>query len=69
LSDRINQEVDSDIIVRFDANKFTQNAFNYIQQLSEILDFNDFSNGEYELDIFNINVNRVKHYDSELINL
>jgi len=38
-------------------------------QLSEILDFNDFSNGEYELDIFNINVNRVKHYDSELINL
>ena len=69
LSDRINQEVDSDIIVRFDANKFTQNTFNYIQQLSEILDFNEFSNGEYELDIFNINVNRVKHYDSELINL
>jgi glycosyltransferase involved in cell wall biosynthesis len=69
LSDRINQEVDSDIIVRFDANKFTQNAFNYIQQLSEILDFNDFGIGDYELDIFNIKVNRVKHYDSTLINL
>ena len=38
-------------------------------QLSEILDFNDFSNGEYEFDIFNVKVNRVKHYDSELINL
>jgi len=69
LSKRINVDVDSDIEISFDGNKFTQNAFNYIQQLSEILDFNDFSNGEYELDIFNINVNRVKHYDSELINL
>ena len=69
LSERINQEVDSDIIFRFDANKLTQNSFNFIQQMSEILDFNDFSNGEYELDIFNIKVNRVKHYDSELINL
>jgi glycosyltransferase involved in cell wall biosynthesis len=69
LNERINQEVDSDIIVRFDANKLTQNSFNFIQQLSEILDFNDFSNGEYEFDIFNVKVNRVKHYDSELINL
>jgi glycosyltransferase involved in cell wall biosynthesis len=69
LSKRINVDVDSDIEISFDGNKFTQNAFNYIQQLSEILDFNDFSNGEYELDIFNIKVNRVKHYDSELINL
>jgi len=69
LSKRINVDVDSDIEISFDGNKFTQNAFNYIQKLSEILDFNDFSNGEYELDIFNIKVNRVKHYDSELINL
>ena len=69
LNERINQEADSDIIVRFDANKLTQNSFNFIQQLSEILDFNDFSNGEYEFDIFNVKVNRVKHYDSELINL
>ena len=38
-------------------------------QLSEILDFNDFSNGEYEFDIFTVKVNRVKHYDSTLINL
>ena len=69
LSDRINQEVDSDIIVRFDANKLTQNSFNFIQNLSEIFDFNEFESGEYEFDIFTVKVNRVKHYDSTLINL
>ena len=28
-----------------------------------------FGIGDYEFDIFNIKVNRVKHYDSDLINL
>ena len=69
LSERINQEVDSDIIVRFDGNKFTQNSFNFIQNLSEIFDFNKFESGEYEFDIFNIKVNRIKHYENDLINL
>ncbi len=69
LSERINQEVDSDIIVRFDANKLTQNSFNFIQNLSEIFDFNKFESGEYEFDIFKIKVNRVKHYENDLINL
>ena len=69
LSERINQEVDSDIIVRFDANKLTQNSFNFIQNLSEIFDFNKFESGEYEFDIFNIKVNRIKHYENDLINL
>ena len=70
LTKRINVEgVDSDIIVRIDATRMTQNSFNFIQQLSEILDFNDFGIGDYEFDIFNIKVNRVKHYDSDLINL
>ena len=69
LTKRFNALGKSDIIIEFDANKLTQNSFNFIQQLSEILDFNDFSNGEYEFDIFTVKVNRVKHYDSELINL
>jgi hypothetical protein len=69
LSERINQEVDSDIIVRFDARSFTQASFNFIQNLSEIFDFNEFQSGEYEFDIFNIKVNRVKHYENDLINL
>jgi len=70
LTKRINVEgVDSDIIVKMDATRMTQNSFNFIQQLSEILDFNDFGIGDYEFDIFNIKVNRVKHYDSDLIKL
>ena len=69
LSERINQEVDSDIIVRFDARSLTQNSFNFIQNLSEIFDFNEFESGEYEFDIFKIKVNRVKHYENDLINL
>lgn len=69
LSERINQELDSDIIVRFDARSLTQNSFNFIQNLSEIFDFNKFEIGEYEFDIFNIKVNRVKHYETQLVKL
>jgi hypothetical protein len=69
LSERINQELDSDIIVRFDARSLTQNSFNFIQNLSEIFDFNEFEIGEYEFDIFNIKVNRVKHYETQLVKL
>lgn len=69
LSERINQEADSDIIVRFDARSLTQNSFNFIQNLSEIFDFNEFEIGEYEFDIFNIKVNRVKHYETQLVKL
>lgn len=69
LSERINQEVDSDIIVRFDGQSLTQNSFNFIQNLSEIFDFNEFESGDYEFDIFKIKVNRVKHYESKLIHL
>ena len=69
MSERINQELDSDIIVRFDARSLTQNSFNFIQNLSEIFDFNEFEIGEYEFDIFNIKVNRVKHYETQLVKL
>ena len=62
-------DIMSDIIVEFDARSLTQNSFNFIQQLSEIFDFNEFESGEYEFDIFKIKVNRVKHYENTLINL
>jgi len=62
-------DIMSDIIVEFDARSLTQNSFNFIQQLSEIFDFNEFDSGQYEFDIFNIKVNRVKHYEGNLINL
>jgi len=56
-------------VVSFDARSLTQNSFNFIQNLSEIFDFNEFESGQYEFDIFNIKVNRVKHYERDLINL
>ena len=69
LSKRINQTEKSDIIVEFDALRLTNESFQFIQNLSEIFDFNDFESGQYEFDIFNIKVNRVKHYETGLINL
>ena len=69
LTKRFNQIEKSDIIVEFDARSLTQNSFDFIQNLSEIFDFNDFESGQYEFDIFNIKVNRVKHYEAGLINL
>lgn len=69
LTKRFNQIDKSDIIVEFDARSLTQNSFNFIQNLSEIFDFNEFDSGEYEFDIFKIKVNRVKHYENNLINL
>ena len=69
LTKRFNQIEKSDIIVEFDARSLTQNSFNFIQNLSEIFDFNEFESGEYEFDIFKIKVNRVKHYERDLINL
>jgi len=69
LTKRINVDIDSDIEVSFDAKALNQNSFQFIQNLSEIFDFNEFDSGEYEFDIFNIKVNRVKHYENDLINL
>ena len=69
LTRRINKEgVDSDIILRFDANKFTQNSYNIIQQLSAILESNEIEVGTFELDIFEITINKVKTYEHNLIN-
>jgi glycosyltransferase involved in cell wall biosynthesis len=69
LTNRFNTIGKSDVVVSFDARSLTQNSFNFIQNLSEIFDFNEFESGQYEFDIFNIKVNRVKHYERDLINL
>ena len=58
----------NDVEVRFDGNKFTQNSFNIIQQLSEILSNDEeLEEGSFELDIFEININKIKTYEGELI--
>ena len=71
LSERIysiDVEKQNDIEVRFDGNKFNNSSFQYIQQLSEILaNDEELEVGSFELDIFEIIINRVKTYEEELI--
>ena len=69
LTSKFNHTEESDVVVEFDARSLTQNSFNFVQSMSEIFDFNQFESGDYEFDIFKIKVNRVKHYENDLINL
>ena len=57
----------NDIEVRFDGSQFTNQSFQYIQQLSEILANDELEIGSFELDIFEININKIKTYEGELI--
>jgi hypothetical protein len=63
----IDAEKQNDIEVRFDGNKFNDNSFQYIQQLSEILANDELEIGSFELDIFEIQINKIKTYERELI--
>ena len=67
LSKRINVDVDSDIEISFDAKKLTQYSFNLITEMSTILESSNIEVGEFEVDIFNVKVNRVKTYEHNLI--
>ena len=69
LSKKFNTNDESDIIVEFDALRMINHSYKFIQNLSEIFDFNNFDSGEYEFDIFKVKVNHVKHYELNLINL
>jgi hypothetical protein len=69
LSKKFNMNEKSDIIVEFDALRMTNQSYQFIQNLSEIFDFNQFDSGEYEFDIFKVKVNKVKHYENNLIHL
>lgn len=62
----INDIPTNDILVEFDANKFTQQSFDVIQNLSELIT-NAGETGIFEYDIFKIRINRLKHYENELI--
>ena len=67
----IDAEKQNDIEVRFDGSKFTQNSFNIIQQLSEILANDEGIEhdtvGSFELDIFEIMIYNTKTHEEELI--
>ena len=66
LSIHANKE--NDIEVRFDGSKLTNQNFNYLTQLSQILtNDKELEVGSFELDIFEININKIQTYEKELI--
>ena len=70
LNDRVRgfyDEKNNDILVKFDGDKFNNNSFNVIQQLSEILANDELEVGSFELDVFEIQINKIKTYEKDLI--
>ena len=67
LRSRINVNTDSDIEIHFDGNKLTEYSYKLITELSTILESSEIEVGEFEFDIFRVNVNRVKTYEHQLI--
>ena len=64
----IDAEKTNDIEVRFDAEKFTPEQFNYLAQLSEILSNDEeLKEGSFNLGIFEITINNLQTYEEELI--
>ena len=59
---------ENDIIVAFDATRLTQQNFQYIQQLAEIIADNG-TIGEFEIDIFRISIYSTETYEKNLIKL
>jgi len=59
---------ENDIIVKFDGSKFSQQSFNILQQLTEIIKDSG-EVGEFELDVFTIKINKLIEYQNTLINL
>ena len=57
---------ENDIVLEFDAKQFTQQSFNIIQQLPEIIKESG-EVGQFELDIFKITINSIQEYQNDLI--
>jgi glycosyltransferase involved in cell wall biosynthesis len=58
----------NDITVEFDGTKLTQDSFNILMQLSEIITESG-EIGTFELDIFKITINNMATYENELIHI
>jgi hypothetical protein len=57
---------ENDIVVEFDARNFSQQSFNILIQLPEIIKESG-EVGEFELDIFKIIINSMIEYQNDLI--
>ena len=61
-------DVTNDIEVEFNAREFTPEQFNHLANLSEILSNDkELEEGEFELGIFTVKVNKIKTYEEDLI--
>jgi len=68
LKNKINNVLaTNDIEIFIDVDKMTQESINFIVDFTQILDSNDLEIGEYQFGIFKIKVNKIKHYESNLI--
>jgi len=67
LISRLYDNEEHDVTVRFDCAKLTNDNFNILRNLSEILDESELEIGTYEVDIFTIKVRNVKYYESSLV--
>jgi hypothetical protein len=68
LKNKINSNISvNDIEVLFDIRKVTQTHINFIIDLCQILDANELEIGNFNYDIFNLVVNKIQHYDMDLI--
>ena len=63
----IDAEKENDIEVRFDGAMLNNQNFNYIVQLSQILANDELEVGSFELDIFEIQINKINTKEKELI--
>jgi len=67
----IDDDIQNDIIVKFDGSKLTNESFQIIQQLPEIISndegIEDDTVGEFDLGIFKIMINSVRTYEGGLI--
>lgn len=57
---------ENDVVLEFDAKQFTQQSFNIIQQLPEIIKESG-EVGEFELDVFKVTINSLTEYQNDLI--
>jgi glycosyltransferase involved in cell wall biosynthesis len=68
LKNKINNNTSvNDIEVLFDIKSVSQTHVNFIVDLCQILDANELELGNFNYDIFNLVVNKIQHYDMDLI--
>lgn len=69
LSDRIREydNITNEIVVEFDMSKMNQQSFNILQQLPEIINNNAGERGQFELDIFKLDIRNLNRFELALI--